>query len=150
GVGVNLFAGVVLSPYIIRKLGADGYGLWSLLFSLVSYYTLLDFGIRSAIIRYSAHFRATADFSSINEIVNTAVAYFSVTAIVLLGVTAYLSLSAHQFINVPSGYQAVFSVLVAIVGASWAFGMVFNVFTGGLEGFQGFDTSNRIWVISVL
>src|SRR5215510_12887367 len=73
GGGVNLFAGIILTPYIIRKLGADGYGIWSLLFSLVSYYTLLDFGIRSAIIRYSAHFLARKEPSKINEIVNTAV-----------------------------------------------------------------------------
>src|SRR5580658_915521 len=45
----NLIIGFVLTPYVIRKLGSEGYGIWTLLFSLISYYGLLDLGMRSAV-----------------------------------------------------------------------------------------------------
>ena len=47
-VAISLVTGFLLSPYLIRKLGPEGYGIWALSFSLVEYYWLLDLGFRSA------------------------------------------------------------------------------------------------------
>src|SRR5260370_15261941 len=72
---VTLAAGVLLAPYMIRKLGADGYGIWSLVFSVAGYYTLLDFGFRSAVITFTAREAAVKNYTSINEVLSTALAY---------------------------------------------------------------------------
>lgn len=42
GVCATLATGIFLSPYLIRKLGAEGYGLWALSFALVEYCVFLD------------------------------------------------------------------------------------------------------------
>jgi O-antigen/teichoic acid export membrane protein len=148
GVAVSLFAGLILSPYIIRKLGADGYGIWSLVFSITGYYNLLDLGFRSAIVRYSAHFRATGEDGKINELVNTTLAYFTAIAIVLIAMTLLLARKATGFFDVSSHYHDQFSTLIGIVGISLAVGIPFNVFTGCVEGYQRFDISNRIWIFT--
>ena len=59
GVLFSLVAGLLLSPYVIHHLGDERYGIWVLVFSLVDYYGLVDFGFRSAVVKYAAHFRAT-------------------------------------------------------------------------------------------
>jgi O-antigen/teichoic acid export membrane protein len=44
GVAAGLFTGLLLSPYLIAKLGPEAYGLWTLSFALVEYCSFLDLG----------------------------------------------------------------------------------------------------------
>lgn len=53
----NLIA-LVFTPYMLRVLGQNEYGLYSLVASVVAYLTVLDFGFGNAIVRYTAKFRA--------------------------------------------------------------------------------------------
>lgn len=147
-VALTLFSGLILAPYIVRKLGPEGYGIWSLVFSLIGYYGLLDFGFRSAVVFYSARFRAEGESERINEMVSTLLVYSAVAAAVLLGVTLFLSGNAYRFFQISPGYRETFSFLVLLVGISVSTGIIFNVFSGILEGFQRFDTSNKIRIAS--
>ncbi len=71
GVAVTIASGIFLSPYLIRKLGDEGYGVWVLVFGLIENYWLFDLGFRSATVKYSAHYRATGEVAKINEVINT-------------------------------------------------------------------------------
>ena len=73
---VNIFTALILSPFIIRRLGDDNYGLWALTVSLAEYYWIIDLGFRSATIKYSAHYRTLGEHDHINEILNTASVLF--------------------------------------------------------------------------
>ncbi len=147
GVAVNIFAGLLLSPYIIRKLGAEGYGLWALLFSTVGYYTLLDLGFRSAAVRYSAYFWGKEESDKLNEVINTALVYFLGVSLILLAVTLYLFRSVYRFFQISPTYQHDFSLLILMVGTTWSFSLIFSLFGGCLEGVQRFDVSNRVWMV---
>lgn len=58
-IGLNTLTGLLYTPYMLRCLGQNEYGLYSLVASVISYLTLLDFGFGSAIVRYSSKVRAT-------------------------------------------------------------------------------------------
>ncbi|QLE02794.1 oligosaccharide flippase family protein [Galbibacter sp. BG1] len=53
--------GLVLTPFIIRSLGASEYGLYTMIGAFVGYLTVLDFGINNSIIRFVAKYRAEND-----------------------------------------------------------------------------------------
>lgn len=55
---LNTVVGLAYTPYMLRCLGQNEYGLYSLVASVIAYLTLLDFGFGNAIIRYTAKFRA--------------------------------------------------------------------------------------------
>lgn len=55
---LNTIVGLAYTPYMLRCLGQNEYGLYSLVASIIAYLTLLDFGFGNAIIRYTAKFRA--------------------------------------------------------------------------------------------
>lgn len=55
---LNTIVGLGYTPYMLRCLGQNEYGLYSLVASVIAYLTLLDFGFGNAIIRYTAKFRA--------------------------------------------------------------------------------------------
>ncbi|MEN6536801.1 MAG: oligosaccharide flippase family protein [Bryobacteraceae bacterium] len=147
GIGVQLFAGIVISPYVIRKLGTERYGIWALVFSLTSYYGFLDLGFRSAVVRFSAHFYTRGEDDKINELINTTFFYFSFASVALVGITLVLWRHAHDFFTVPVELRGEFSWLVLIVGFSIAAGLNMSVFSAVVEGFQRFDVYNRIRIV---
>lgn len=53
-VGINILIGFIYTPIIIRTLGQAEYGLYSLVYSFMSYLTILDFGLGNAIIVYTS------------------------------------------------------------------------------------------------
>jgi O-antigen/teichoic acid export membrane protein len=57
-IGLQNLVGLFYTPYLLRMLGKSEYGLYSLVKSIISYLTLLDFGFEDAVVRYTAKFRA--------------------------------------------------------------------------------------------
>lgn len=50
--------GLLYTPFMLRMMGQNEYGLYSLVASIVAYLTVLDLGFGNAIVRYTAKFRA--------------------------------------------------------------------------------------------
>lgn len=146
GFSVSLASGILLSPYIIRKLGPEGYGVWALAFALVDYLWLSDMGFRSAVLKYSAHYMARRETGKINEVLSTAMAWFAPMAVVLLLVVHLAAMQAPRYFRIPAAYEESFGVLLLAVGWSWAFGLVNNVFRAALEGFQEYGIIGRITI----
>lgn len=57
-IGLNTLLGLLYTPYMLRMLGQNEYGLYSLVASIIGYLTILDFGFGNAIVRYTAKFIA--------------------------------------------------------------------------------------------
>lgn len=57
-IGLNTLVGLLYTPFMLRCLGQNDYGLYSLVASVIAYLTILDFGFGNAIIRYTAKFRS--------------------------------------------------------------------------------------------
>ena len=140
---VNVFTALILSPFIIRRLGDDNYGLWALTVSLAEYYWIVDLGFRSATIKYSAHYRTLGEHDRINEILNTALFYSACIGPVLLIANYFAAprLSAAMHVSNP-----LFPKMLMIVVSAWVLGSLFNVFSSCLEGFQRFDLINKIYL----
>jgi O-antigen/teichoic acid export membrane protein len=146
GISVSIFSAFILSPIIIRRLGDEGYGLWALTTSLVEYYWLLDFGMRSATIRFSAHYNARRESDQINQVINTTIAYALCLFPLLIG-SAWLG--APVLMRVLSITHPLFRELLFIVVIAWGLTSLLSVFTSCLEGFQRFDLTTQSTVISI-
>ncbi len=57
-IGLNILLGLLYTPYMLRMLGQNEYGLYSLVASVIAYLTLLDFGFGPTVVRYTAKYRA--------------------------------------------------------------------------------------------
>lgn len=147
GVGFNLLAALTISPYLIRKLGTEGYGVWSLTFALFEYYTIFDFGFRSATVKYVGHYYALGNWRKLEQVVNTSVAYAALIGVVLMGATFVLSAWSNHIFKVSEKYHEEFPVLLLLLGLIVCSGMVFQLFSNSLEGIQRFDLSNKVYVV---
>lgn len=86
--------GLILTPFMISKLGDSEYGLYMLIGSLVGYISVLDFGLNNSIVRFVAKYRALEDRASEeNFLATTMLIYFFISAIIIgLGVLLYFNL----------------------------------------------------------
>jgi O-antigen/teichoic acid export membrane protein len=146
GVVLTVVIGFAFSPYIIRKVGDTNFSIWQLALSLVEYYWLIDFGFRSATMKYSAEFQALNDRESLSVLLSTGFLYSSLAGTVVLAGSFALAPYLGQFFHIQ---QPEFVVLVRVVGLSWSLGLVSNVFSASLEGHQRFDLTNRVWIITM-
>jgi O-antigen/teichoic acid export membrane protein len=144
---VLLLVGFVLSPFILRHIGEKNYGEWTLVLSLVEYYWLIDFGFRSATIKFSAEYGALNDDNKLSELVSTGLIYSSLGGLIIALISIFLADHIAVLLHVQ---QPEFPNLLRIVGVSWGLGMVFNIFSGCIEGFQRFDTLSRIWMLTTV
>jgi O-antigen/teichoic acid export membrane protein len=149
-VGTSFFTGFFLSRYIIRTLGEARYGIWSLTFAFVESFGLFDLGFRTAVVNFTSRLRARGETDGINQVINTSLVYFLAIGGFIALLTILLGGRVHRFFNISELYRADFSVLVRLIGISWALGMIFGVFQAGLEAFQHFKLYYRIAVSMLL
>jgi O-antigen/teichoic acid export membrane protein len=148
GTGVSLFIGLALSPYLIRKLGADGYGVWAITFSLVEYYWFFDLGFRSATVKFVAHYSATGQAESVRSVISTALVYSSIAGAGVLAAAIVLAKYVERFFQLPPNLRANFQTLLILITLNWCLGLVFNVFNASLEAVQRFEYSTKASIVS--
>ena len=60
-IGLTTLTGLLYTPYMMRCLGQNEYGLYSLVASIIAYFSVLDTGISNAVVRFTARFRDDTD-----------------------------------------------------------------------------------------
>lgn len=147
GAAALILNGILVTPYLLHRLGVDAYGIWALVLSLVEYFWMIDLGVRPATVKLTAEYRALEKWGPLNSLLSTAVTYSAAmgSLVILLTFLNTAAIARFYHITHPS-----FPLLIQVVSVSWAFGLVFNVFAAALEGFQRFDLTNRIFIAFTL
>lgn len=132
------------TPYVVHKLGIEGYGVYALLTGLVGYYALIDLGLAHGIIRFVAHYRAIGRGDDISRLVNSALFVYillggAVTGLLLIFVEDIL-----RVLNTPDLYwnDAIVGLSVCAIGFFFTF--LSGVFSGLLMGVQRYDLTSKL------
>lgn len=137
---VNFF----LSPYVVRHLGDNGYGVWTLILSLTGYLGLLDLGVRGAVTRYVAKFHAQADHENASNVASSAMLIFSSAGLIAFLTSVVFATLIVGRLSIPPQYLGAARIVLVITGLSIAASLVNGVFGGILVGLQRFDLTNGI------
>lgn len=87
----EIIVAFVLTPYIVHKLGAANYGVWSLMFSVIGYLGLIDIGIRGSVEPYINHCLALKDQLAVSEVVGTSTVNLTLLSLVVGPLAAILA-----------------------------------------------------------
>jgi len=148
--GVNIIAGLLLTPLIISHIGKTGYGVWRLIGSFVGYYGLLNLGVASAIMRYIARYASQGDEKAINETSNTALTMFSCTGLLAIVLSFLLASPLAKFFNVSSEYVNEFKFVIYILGIATGVSFPGNVFHTIITAYEKYILANFIKIITTL
>ena len=151
GVALNIVIGLLLSPYIARKLGSERYGIWALVFTLVEYLWFFDLGFNTSVTQFVAKYRARNEPEQINRVINTGLVYFCCVAVVFALATLLVAWRGVALFKIadPVNRQD-FRIMILIVGLGWALNFPLHFFSSCLDAFQRYDHLTRTWVAQLL
>jgi O-antigen/teichoic acid export membrane protein len=143
--GVGSIGGVLVSlamtPFLIRGLGFEAYGVFTLALSLTffgGYAALADLGVEGAAVRYIAEARAAGDPGRVSAVVSTAAAFFLAVALVLTPPLVLAAEALTRLFEVSADLRAAASWCFALVAGQLLFELPARAFVAVLQGSQSF------------
>lgn len=136
---VHAVAGFLLAPLTLHRLGDEAYSIWILIFAITGYLSLLDLGIRSSIVKYTAGFMATGDHDQLSRYLSTCLAFYLVVGLFALFLTAGGFFYLPLLFGIPVKFLRPARILLLMSGANIAATFPLSVFSGVLEGMQKFS-----------
>jgi O-antigen/teichoic acid export membrane protein len=136
--------GLVLLPFNVAHLGPAAYGLWALTTSVTWFFSVLDLGYGSALVKFIAQYRAWRDRSALNEIVSTIAVVFAGLGVFCFGVTAVLAWRVESLFNIQPEQVRTAQHVLLIVGAYLSIRFPLAVFGAVVYGFQRYYLNNAV------
>jgi O-antigen/teichoic acid export membrane protein len=150
GMAVQMLAGFITVPFLLRYLGQEGYSLWILIASLTGYFDLLDLGLRPSLGRHLAYAHAQGDDEELCRLFSTGLALLLLAGgLVLLGTLGVLALFPILFM-VPEPFQSQTPLAVILIGLNLALLFPLFAFEALLWAYQRFDLINAVDIPAVV
>lgn len=151
-VGLNIVTGLLYTPFMLRCLGQNEYGLYSLVASVIAYLTLLDFGFGSAIVRYTAKIRATREKKEEWSLYGMFLSTYTVLGLLVTigGIVLYFN-TDYMFDRTMTPdelYQA--RVMLALMVGNLAITFPFSVFGSIITAYEQFVFQRCLTIIRIL
>lgn len=138
----------IATPIVVHSLGNEQYGIWSLAISLTGYYGIIDFGIRSTLVKFFSQFAANGESENCNTLINTTSIIYILIAILVELLTIFLAYSSSNIFKVPSDLENVLFTVIMIVGGNLALGFIFKSFSGVIVALRRFDIQNAVVIFT--
>lgn len=141
---VNLAISTIIpffyTPIMLAILGQSEYGLYSLSNSVISYLSLLQFGMGSAVIRYIAKYRATDEKEKANQITGLFTIIYIFFAVLVLFVGCIFTLLSPVIFSdgLSEAEISKMKILIIIMSLSTAFSFISVVFSSIINAYEKF------------
>lgn len=147
---VSLILSFFLTPIILQHLGQSAYGLWVVFGSIVGYFGLLDFGMNTATIKYTAEYHARNEQDNLNKYISTVLVIFIFIGIFIILVCFALTPFIPGLFNIPEDLISIGRIAFLIMGFSVALGLLGATFGNMLYGYQRVDVWKTIGIIQAI
>jgi O-antigen/teichoic acid export membrane protein len=139
---------LLLTPYILHKLGVQVFAVWSLVFVVANYLGVLDFGIRTSFAKYIAEYHTKGDQGSINAVINCGIIFYLAFSLFIIGLAVILRSPITSLLQIPSSIheESMFAILGMVLILS--FNNTFSIFEAVLVGLQRMDVQNKIMIFA--
>jgi O-antigen/teichoic acid export membrane protein len=135
----SILIGLFMSPFLIHHLGVAGYGVWILIQSAVSYMYVMDLGLRTTVVRFSARAQARGDHEEVSRVVGAAIWVRVWTAALVMSIAYTLAAFLPHLFKIDAAYYTAARIALALAGTTLASTLVFSVFSAVLSGLGRFD-----------
>lgn len=145
GQATPLVVGMLALPFLVRGLGTDRFGIFSLALVVIGHWGLFDLGLGRAITRFVAEHLARDAADEVPALVWT-----SATVQVVFGLLGALLFAAvspllvQNFLNIPAPLRREAETTCYLLALSIPLVAVSTSFRGLLEGVQRFDLVNAV------
>ncbi len=136
---VTLLVGFFLVPFVLERMGEEGYGVWVFVNSIAGYSGVLYLGFGPTVCRYVSDHRARGEWEQINRVVSSVVAVYLAAGAVVLLLAGGFAVAAAWIDKWGSLPLHEVQLAILLLGLNMAAGMVGSVYGGVLFAAQRFD-----------
>lgn len=149
---LNTLVGLLYTPFMLRMMGQNEYGLYSLVASVVSYLTILDLGLGNAVIRYTAKFKAENKYKEQYEMFGMFFILYSIIGVLALfaGFALYHNVD-NLFGDTMSALElnkARIMILMLIFNLAFSFPM--SIFSSVITAYERFIFPRVVNIVRIL
>ena len=138
-----------MTPFIIRTLGNEGYGTWTLLTAIGSYISLLNLGVPMACVRFIAQRLVLKDDGQVNAIIGSCAGLYLMVGAAALVLAGGLAAVLDQF-TIPANLEAQAYLAFAVMALQVSAGFVGLLPEGIMLAHHDFVLRNTIKIGGVL
>ncbi len=132
-------------PYIVNKLGEDAYGIWSLVWVLLSYLGFLSLGLGVASVKYISEYFGKGNFEECNKIFWTSLLTTGLqglfAAIIFIG---FAPLIVKKFFNIRADLISDSIIVVKICGIALLIDFLLGTVQSVPSALQRLDIVNKV------
>ena len=153
GIGyvLPLLAALGTIPVMVKYLGADLYGLYSICISLVGFMTLVDLGVGQTVIKYVAEYEATNQQHKVKPILDIAFLIYLVIGLVSAGsLFLFSGKIAHALYDNDINRQALAVEVLELTAIALFFSYTNQFFLNVSKAYHRFDAPAMIQGVSNL
>ena len=147
---IRMGTGLVTFRLMYQHLGGESFGFWALLWSLLSYGVLLDFGFGFTSLKKTAEYSATGDWSRLSQLLSSILAFYVVCALLVVGLGFGCSGWLVKVFQVSPENQPEFIVAMRVFFVGMALSLPTCVFPEILKGQHRIHVANNIAIVAAL
>lgn len=139
---------IIITPIMIKTLGQEQYGIYVILFTIIGYFSLGNFGFPQTLLREIIEALHHKMYEKINSVISSVFTYYSLfisVAVVLVFMIFFLdSFNLMQYIVEDTKYRELFQSAIIIVVGIFALNMINEIFQYIIMA------DNKIYVVKLI
>ena len=149
---VNMLVGILYTPILTAKLGQSEYGLYSLVTSVISYLTILDFGFGNAIIIYTTRYRVSNQKEKEEKLHGMFLIIYTVIGVIAGIIGAILWLNVDKLFGNSMNYEELqkAKVLMGILTLNLTITFPLSIFSSIITAYEKFIFSKVLNLIRII
>lgn len=141
---------VLLTPFIVRKVGADDFGLWSLVQATIGLLGLMDMGYSASVVKYVADARGRGDSERTGNLTATFFWLYAALGALTIAATVAVAPFLPSLLGIPADKARTGQFVWILIGIRSATGLPLGLFAGILVGYQKQVLSNASRLLGTL
>lgn len=149
---VHILTGLLYTPIMLRLLGQSEYGLYQLVYSVVSYLSLLSLGFSSSYVRFYSRYKSQNDTQGVAKLNGMFISIFSIISLICI-LCGVVMVSSAQFIFGTGLTPAELSkarILLAIMVLNMAATFIDSVFSSIITAHEKFFFQKLVFFLKEL
>ncbi len=145
GTGLPFLLGAFTIPYLLREIGVEAFGVLTLVWALIGYFSLFDFGLGRALTQQVASARSNGESKELPCLIKTGLLFTVFTGLAGGSVLAALANAlARDWLNISAHLQpsSFLTLLISALGIPLT--TVTTGLRGVLEGYEDFKVVNLL------
>lgn len=138
--GLNALTGILYTPYMLRMLGQEEYGIYSLAASVIAYLSMLDFGFGNAIVRYTAKLRAKGQTEEQYAMFGMFTLLYTAIGVIafVAGLILYFNINSIFGATMTAGEISRTQTIVLLMLFNLAFSFPLSIYGGIITAYENF------------